>query len=173
MPWLQDHPVWWPVWWVLRVAGSVAQSAECWEGWPQWDGPGGGSEPPVIPTLSAGTGHHGWSEATRHMLTHTHCKNIHTDGLVHERRNSSALAMELCLPCINLSIQSYMYTVCPLWHAHGFVVLCFVVVISMAYWKTMVYPLLMHWENHNLVTALQSHTDISMAYCKHALTPVC
>ena len=31
---------------------------------------------------------------------------IHIDGLVQERRNSSALAVELCLSCINLSIYS-------------------------------------------------------------------
>ena len=30
--------------------------------------------------------------------------NVHIDGLVQERRNSSALAMELCLSCINPSI---------------------------------------------------------------------
>ena len=30
----------------------------------------------------------------------------HTDGLVQERHNSSALAMELCLSCINPSIQT-------------------------------------------------------------------
>ena len=31
----------------------------------------------------------------------------HTNGLVQERRNSSALAMELCLSCINPSMQSH------------------------------------------------------------------
>ena len=30
----------------------------------------------------------------------------HLDGLVQERRNSSALAMELCLSCINPSIYA-------------------------------------------------------------------
>ena len=34
-----------------------------------------------------------------HQLTY------HIDGLVQERRNSSALAMELRLPCTNLSIS--------------------------------------------------------------------
>ena len=29
-----------------------------------------------------------------------------SDGLVQERRNSSALALELCLPCTNPSIDS-------------------------------------------------------------------
>ena len=28
---------------------------------------------------------------------------LHIDGLMHERRNSSVLAMELCLSCINPS----------------------------------------------------------------------
>ena len=32
------------------------------------------------------------------------CSENHIDGLVQERRNSSALAMELCLSCINPSI---------------------------------------------------------------------
>ena len=32
---------------------------------------------------------------------------LHTDGLVQERRNSSALAMELCLSCMNRSISSW------------------------------------------------------------------
>ena len=41
----------------------------------------------------------------------------HIDGLVQERRNSSALAMELRLSCINPSIWFHMVTS---WHGHTF-----------------------------------------------------
>ena len=36
----------------------------------------------------------------------------HIDGLVQERHNSSALAMELCLSCINPSISSLSEVAC-------------------------------------------------------------
>ena len=35
----------------------------------------------------------------------------HMDGLVWERRNSSALAMELCLSCINPSISKFLWPI--------------------------------------------------------------
>ena len=37
----------------------------------------------------------------------------YVNELVWERRNSSALAMELCPSCINPSISSFMFCVCP------------------------------------------------------------
>ena len=40
-----------------------------------------------------------------HPLSKLHCLPCHFDGLVQERRNSSALAMELRLSCTNLPIS--------------------------------------------------------------------
>ena len=34
--------------------------------------------------------------------------SLHFDGLMQERRNSSALEMELCLPCINPSTYTLL-----------------------------------------------------------------
>ena len=51
---------------------------------------------------------HGWTsvqDSERDLLV-THSDGCYIDGLVQERRNSSALAMELCLSCTNASTYS-------------------------------------------------------------------
>ena len=45
-----------------------------------------------------------------YILTLRHTSTVHIDGLVHRRRNASALEIELCLSCTNPSIYTHACT---------------------------------------------------------------
>ena len=47
-------------------------------------------------------------QSERDLVIHKDIIRLHIDGLVRERRNSSALAMELRLSCINQSILAWL-----------------------------------------------------------------
>ena len=66
--------------------------------------------------------------------------NLHFDGLMQERRNSSALAVELCLSCINSSILCHIYPR-PVFWPSGIVVACICVCVLLC---VRVNPELMH-----------------------------